>query len=322
MRTRTRLLAPPLALALVALLAASPASAEPAAYPHKVVTLITHSSPGGGSDLFLREMIRYLGKYIGATFVVENVRGGSGAKAMAKLATSPPDGSIFYATTPTYIYTTLLSKAPYGYDKLEPLVNVFTDAEVIYTRADGPFKTLKDVIDHAKKNRGRWGAANPGSLERQAAERLKKAANVRAAVVPHEGGGDLMINVLNGTLDIGVGEVQELRSQLDAKKVRILAVFNAARLSGFPDVPTVKEQGYDIVLEKFRGLAGPKGIPANVGAIWNEAIPKLLADPDYKKAYGAENLIPNFIPHGKYAGFVDGFAKETAAFLKDTGVIK
>ena len=297
-------------------------AAQPAAYPHKVVTLVTHSSPGGGSDLFLREMTRHLGRYIGATFIVENVRGGSGAKAMARLATAPADGSVLYATTPTYIYTSLMSKPQFGYDKLEPLANVFTDAEVIYTRADGPFRSLKDVIDRAGKSRGRWGAANPASLERQAAERLKTAAKVRAAVVPHEGGGDLMINVLNGTLDIGVGEVQELRSQLEAGKVRILAVFNGARLAAFPAVPTVRESGYDIVLEKFRGLAGPKGLPPAIVRIWNEAIPKLLADPAYRKSYSAENLVPNFVPHDRYAAFIAGFAAETAAFLKQTGVIK
>ena len=90
--------------------------ADPVDYPHEVVTLVTHSSPGGGSDVFLREMSKYLGKQINATFVVENVQGGSGAKAMAKLATAAPDGSIFYATTPTYIYTSLLSSPEHKYD--------------------------------------------------------------------------------------------------------------------------------------------------------------------------------------------------------------
>lgn len=305
-----------------ALLAAGAVQAQPVAYPHRVVTLVTHSSPGGGSDIFLREMVKHLSKYINATFIVENVRGGSGAKAIAKLATAPSDGSVFYATTPTYIYTSLMSRPKYGYDALEPLVNFFTDAEVIYTRADGPYKTLKDVIDHARTKRGRWGAANPASLERQAAEQLKTAAGVRAAVVTHEGGGDLMINVLNGTLEIGVGEIQELRSQLDAKKIRLLAVFNAARLTAYPDLPTVKELGYPVVLEKFRGLAAPKGVPANIAKIWNEAVPKLLTDPDYKKLYSEENLIPNFLPHGEYGAFVNRFAGETAAFLKANGVIK
>ncbi len=300
----------------------SSAFAQPAEYPHKVVTLVTHSSPGGGSDVFLREMSKHLGKYIGATFVVENVQGGSGAKAVARVASAPADGSVFYATTPTYIYTSLLSKPANTYKDLEPLVNFFADSEVIYTRADGPFKTFADVMDHAKKTRGRWGAANPASLERQAAEQLKRAAGVNAAIVTHEGGGEMMLNVLNGTLDIGIGEIQEVRSQLEAGKIRLLATFNPQRIADKPDVPTVKESGYDVAVVKFRGLAGPKGIPENVTKIWDDAVQKVLADPEYKKVYSAEVLVPNFIAHKDYPGFVNNFATTTEAFLKETGAIK
>ena len=99
---------------------------------------------------------------------------------MTRVASGKPDGSIFYATTPTYILTSLLSKPANTYRDLEPVVNFFTDAGFPYTRADGPYKTLKDVIDHAKAGRGRWGVSNPASLEREAAERLKAAAKVNA----------------------------------------------------------------------------------------------------------------------------------------------
>jgi putative tricarboxylic transport membrane protein len=311
-----------LGLATAAILSSAAAKAEPLPYPNKVVTLVTHSSPGGGSDVFLREMTKYLGNYIGATFIVENVQGGSGAKAMARVATAPADGSVFYATTPTYIYTSLMSKPQNTYKDMDPLVNIFADSEVIYTRTDGPFKSLKDVIDHAKKERGRWGAANPASLERQAAEQLKKAAGVTPAIVTHEGGGDMMLNVLNGTLDIGIGEIQELRSQLDAGKITLLATFNPERIIEKPDVPTVKESGFDVSLVKFRGLAGPKGIPEATTAIWDEAVKKLLEDPDYKKAYTAEVLVPQFIAHKDYPAFIDNFGSTTEAFLKSTGAIK
>ncbi len=309
-----------LAFALFAMTAG--AGAAPAKYPHKVVTLVTHSSPGAGGDVFLREMARVLPKYIDATFVVRNIPGGSGARAIAFVATSKPDGQTMYGTTPTYVYTSLLSSPPKTYKDLDPIVNVFMDPEVAYTRANGPFKTIKDLIDHAKTKRSGWGAANPASLERQAAEQLKAAAKVNAAVVSHEGGGEMMINVLNGTLDMGVGEYQELRAQLAAGKVRVLATFNPQRIPKFPDVPTLKELGYDVALEKFRGFAAPKGLSPEVIKIWETAIPLVLADPDFKKVYDAEALIPSFIPHGQYGAFTERFAQNAAAFLKSSGVIK
>jgi len=292
------------------------------AYPVKVVKLVTHSSPGSGSDIFLRNMSKYLGPIMGVTFVVENISGSGGAKAIAALAQSPADGSIFYATTPTYIFTSLLSSPQYTYKDVEPLVNVFTDQEVIFTRTDGPFQSLEDVIKSAKESRGKWGASTPGSLERQSLERLKKAADVKAAIVTHDGGGDLLIDVLNGTVDIGVGEYGELKPQLDGGKVRVLAVFAADRLKEAPSIPTVKETGYDVVVRKFRGLAGPKGLPDNVIKAWEDGIQKVLADPDYTKQYSGDVLTPDYISHEQYVNFINQFGEDTAAFFKETGVTK
>lgn len=304
----------------VAVSVSAPAMAQE--YPVDTVTLITHSSPGGGSDVFLRELSGYLAPILGVNVIVENVRGGSGAAAMADLAQAPADGSRFYATTPTFIYTSLLSDPEYKYTDLEPLVNFFIDPEVIYTAANSPYNSLEDVITKAREGRGVWGAANPASLERQALEQLKAAADVQAGVVSHEGGGDLMINVLNGTLDIGVGEVQELQSQLEAGEIRLLATFSDARLDLLPELPTVQELGYDVVVRKFRGLAGPKGIPEDIVAIWEAAVQEVLASPDYRAVYEPNNLRAEFIGHDDYNAFITQFGGETEAFLRETGVIE
>ena len=120
---RKRIFAVLMALAIVVCFSAT-VFAE---YPVKTVKLITHSSPGGGTDRFLRQAVGYLGPIMGVNFVVENVRGGSGAKAMAALAPAPADGVTFYGSTPTYINTSLLSKPEYTYKDLEPVVCVFLD---------------------------------------------------------------------------------------------------------------------------------------------------------------------------------------------------
>jgi len=287
-----------------------------------VIKLITHSSPGGGSDVFLREMAPHLSKIMGATFVVENLQGGSGAKAMAALAGSKPDGAMLYATTPTFIYTSLLSKPSVSYRDLEPLVNLFFDPEVLYTAADSRFKTFEDVIDHARRGGGKWGAANPASLERQTLERLKQKAMVAPVVITFEGGGDMLINVLNHTLDMGIGELQEIRGQLEAGTIRLLAVAGDDRLSLFPDLKTVKEHGIDLSVRKFRGLAAPRGTPPEVIAKWDAAIPSLLEDPTYKRLYLANSLQPGFIAHDEYVRFMNEFGRETETFLRESGVIE
>jgi len=307
-----------------ALIAAAIASACGAASPEsrRVVTLVTHSSPGGGSDVFLREMIPHLTRVMGGTFIVQNIQGGSGAKAMATVAAGRPDGTLVYATTPTFIYTSLLSSPPARYTDLEPLVNLFFDPEVLYTAADSKFATLRDVLDHARTGRGRWGAANPASLERQVLEQLKQKTGVSPAITTFEGGGDMLINVLNHTLDMGVGELQEIRTQLEIGRLRLIAVVGEERLPQFPDVATVKEQGIDLAVRKFRGLAGPKGMSAEVIAAWEAAIPKVLDDPAYRKLYTDNSLQPGFMPHAEYVTFMREFGARTEAFLKQSGVIQ
>jgi putative tricarboxylic transport membrane protein len=294
----------------------------PVPYPQRVVTLVTHSTPGSGSDIFLRELAKYLHRYINATFIVENDDGGSGAKAVSRVAAAKPDGSMLYAATPTYILTSLLSKPTNTYRDLDPVVNFFTDAGFAYTRTGSPYKTLKDVIDHARASRGRWGVSNPASLERETAEQLKLAAKVNPAIVSHQGGSDMMINVLNGTLDMGLGEIEEIRPQLEGRKLRLVATFNDSRMDNYPDVPTAKELGYNVVMVKFRGLAAPKGTPAAIMKIWDDAARKILADPEYKKSYEEENLVPRYLAHDAYGPFIAQFAADTSNFLKSTGVIR
>ena len=312
-----------LLIAALCTLAATCASAQ-APYPQSRVTLVTHSSPGGGTDLFLRELSTYLTPLMKTSFSVENIRGGSGATAVAHVAAGKPDGSIFYGTTPTYIQTTLLSKPKVGYDGLDPIAIVFVDPEVIYTRAESPFKSLADVIAFAKANPGksRWGASNPASLERIALERLARSTGVKAPIVSHEGGGDQMIGVLNGTYDIGIGEIQLLRAQLDAGKVRLLAVLNETRLDGLPNLPTAKEQGFNVVVTKFRGIAAPKGVPDDIAKAWEDALKKALDSPAYKAAYAKENLIPMLMGRADARKFTDQFAKDVAESLKELGILK
>lgn len=310
------------ALVLTALIGNAHVALTQTRYPKNPLTLATHSSPGGGSDVFLREMAPFLSRIMGVTIVVDNLQGGSGSRAMAVVSRARPDGGLLYATTPTFIYTSLLSRPAATYKDLEPLVNVFYDPEVLYTAADSKFRSLRDVIDAARKGGGRWGAANPASLERQTLERLKQKAAISPVVATFDGGGDMLINVLNHTLDMGIGELQELRGQLDARKLRVLAVVGDARLPQLPDVPTVKEQGIDLSVRKFRGLAGPKSTPPAAIAALEAAVPQLLADPKYKQIYLANGLQPGFIAHTDYVGFIADFGRQTETFLRETRVIK
>ena len=198
-----------------------------------------------------------------------------------------------------------------SYADLQAAVNG-CDPEVLFGCGCG-FKTLGR--DRARRQAPGNGRTNPASLERQVMEQLKRKAGVAPAVATFEGGGDMLINVLNHTLDMGIGELQEMRAQLDAGTIRLLAVVGDERLPQFPDVPTAREQGIALSVRKFRGLAGPKGTPPDVVAAWESAVRTLLEDPEYKRLYLSDSLQPGFIPHAEYVDFIVALAGD-GAFLK------
>lgn len=308
------------AVSVIALLGA-PASAQE--YPVDTVTIYTHSKPGSGSDLFLRAISKPLSKYLGANVVVDYWAGGAGAKAMANLAKADPDGSVFYATTPTHITTSLLSQTEKTYKDIDYVVNFFYDPEIFYTKSDSPFNTIKDAVDFAAANPGKakWGGSSAGSLERQIFEKIKKKHNLDVAVIPHEDGAGQLISVLNGTVDIGVGELAELAGQIAAGELKPLGVYMPERLPTLSNVPTAKELGVDDdVIIKFRGLAGPQGIPAETIALVEAAAQKVLADPEFKAEYEALNLIPGYMGQAEYRDYIAKFVESQAQFYKDFGV--
>ena len=306
----------------VAAVGAVAGAAAAQSYPHDTVTLVTHSREGGGTDVFLREMVKHLGPYLGAEFVVENVRGGSGAKAMAKLATSPADGSIFYGTTPTFINTSLLSEPEYTYKDLMGVTNVFLDPQIVYVKADSSFQNMTEVVEAATADPASviFGVTTPGSLDRQVMEKFKALTGVTSPVVTHDGGGELLISVLNGTVSLGIGEIQELTAQLEAGEVRIITTYTEERLDDFSDVPTAKEQGIDLVVNKFRGIAGPAGLPEDITAKWEEAIQGVLEDEAFKSWYEAQSLVPFYMSTADYNPFLEEFATGQQAFFKEYGI--
>lgn len=308
-----------------AIIGTVPASAQSNKYDYPVttVTLATHSKPGSGSDLFLRKLSGALSKEMGITFVVDHWTGGSGAKAMAQLAKSKADGSAFYATTPSHITTSLLSSPPVTYKDIDYAVNVFFDPEIVYTLTTSPFNTMKDAVEWSKANPGKakWGGSTAGSLERQILERINQANDAKATVIPQDDGAALLINVLGGSVDLGVGELQELKSYIEAGKVKVLGVYYPQRLASLPNAPTIKELGLDNeTIRKFRGLAAPKGVPTETIAKIGKAVQAILADPEFKKEYEADALEAGYMAQDEYRTFIADFVQKQEAFLKEFGV--
>ena len=117
-------------------------------------------------------------------------------------------------------------------------------------------------------------------------------------------------------------EIQEIRAQLDANKIRLLGVVTEKRLSDFPELGTAREQGVDLVVTKFRGLAGPKGMPDDIAAMWHEGLRKVLESAAYKDQYAKESLVPVLMGRDEARRFTTGFAGEITTTLRELGVVQ
>ncbi len=283
---------------------------EKQAYPVKNVTMVMQSSPGSGGDLFLRGVSLHLSKYIDANFAVENITGGSGAKAMAFTAKAPADGGMLMGVSPTYINTSIISKPPVGFSDLQPVVRLFLDPVIVVVKGDSRFKTLADVVAEAKtKPMGiKVAVGEPGGLEGQTMVELMQKTGTKVAVISHDGGGDALLSVLNGTADLGIGEVAELKGQLDSGELRPIATYSDERINGYPDLPTAREQGIDMVIRKFRGIIAQKDISPEAVKALEAAVPKLLEDKEFKAWYQQGSLIPAFQPREEFTKFINDFA--------------
>ncbi|OFX28813.1 MAG: hypothetical protein A2Z07_07385 [Armatimonadetes bacterium RBG_16_67_12] len=312
-----------LVLALATVLLVSTGVIAQGGYPNKPITLVTHSSVGAGGDIFLRQLAKHLEGIVLVPLVIENRRGGASATAVSFVATSPTDGYAIYGSTPTLLQTPMLTKTQHTYLDLQPVVNIFFDPMILYVKADSPWKTLPDIVAAAKARPGqiRFGAATPGSVEHMIAHQIQKVAKIQVQPVTFEGGGDLLLAVLGGHVDLGVGEFAEVASQVEARQVRVINSFTDKRIPK-STIPTATEQGVTIVVEKFRGLLGPKRMDPAAVAYWEQTVKRVMDKPAYKQYYESVNLVPGYLDHVQYRLYLDRMNQTLRRYMKEIGVIQ
>jgi putative tricarboxylic transport membrane protein len=299
-------------------------SADYPDYPHKTVTLITSSGPGGGGDIFLRQLTSVLAPKWGINFIVESVSGSGGVRAMQRIQDSPTDGSVFYGVSTQHILVSLLSEVPVSYTDMKPVVNVIYDAPVLYVPVDFPHATLGDLVEWIRANPGKfqWGVGSAASGDRMAAEVIKRTENLDFVIATHDSGGTQLVAVLGGSVPLGTGDAQEVQQYVEAGTLRILAALSEERLPNYPDIMTAKEQGIDSVEVRFRGIVGHKDLPNEIVRAWEQAIALVVQDPDYLKIMMANDQIPAPLPSDEFDRVTNELADKIRATATEIGLIQ
>lgn len=282
-----------------------------AGYPEKPVEIVAWASPGGGSDVMCRTFAKAL-ESVGfpQPLYVVNKPGGSGAVGMTYVQGKPADGYTILGVTNNLIFTPLTTPGfQYSFRDFEPIVMFGYDPKYIVVAKNSPFQTIEDLVNFAKAHPGevKVGTFGPGSDDHIVGMLLAKAAEVEFNFIPFDSGGEILAALLGGHIDAQVAELSEVKGQLDAGAVRILAVATAARVKALPDVPTLKEKGWDVVLPKFRGFMVKKGTPAEIVQILTDWAIKAVQSPVFQAYLEAQQLEPALIVGADFTKLLEDY---------------
>jgi tripartite-type tricarboxylate transporter receptor subunit TctC len=293
----------PLALAaslLAALALAAPVLAQ-TDYPNKPVRIINPFVAGSTTDVLARALGAGLASRLGQPFVVENRGGAGGAIGTAAVARADADGYTLLFAPALVLSVHPQDRADTGYrtDSLVPICQTFINAMALVVRPESPIRSVADLVAAAKAKPGALNYGHQGSMTipHLAMEEFLIAANLDIRDIPFRGEPLVIADVLGGRLDVA----SIVLGSAVGQNVRVIGVFGESRHPGFPDVPTVREQGYDVSPASFGGLMAPAGTPAPLLARLSEACTAAANDAAYRAVAERAAQPPNFFDNA--AGF-------------------
>ncbi len=254
-------------------------------YPTKTIRIISWSSVGGGGDVFGRQLAEPLSRLAKVPVVVVNRPGGGGAVAMEYTSTQPADGYTLLVATASGVVTPHVAGTRLSIADFKAVSRVQTEPEVIGVRADSPWKSVVDLVKAAKAKPGsvKVGGAFLGTLDSLVAYQVLTMNGLPFEYVPFDGGGEVMTALLGGHVHAILGNPSEMAGQIDAGKVRLLGAAALDRVDAFPTVPTLIEQGMQIVGEQWRGIVAPRDTPDAVVKKLDALIREAMKDPAFQK---------------------------------------
>lgn len=247
---------------------------DSADYPSGPVELVVAWSAGGGTDIMARAFAQGSEDHLGVTMNVVNKPGSSGAVGWGEIAHSTqPNGQTLTIVSPEIGFMDEQGLYDFGLQDFTLITLINEDPAALAVSADAPWDTLEDFLEDARENPDTISVGNsgPGLVWDLATTAIERAADVELVHVPYDGAATAAQAVLGGTLDAMTFSVGEVSAQVEAGEMKVLALAQESRLESMPDIPTFQEEGYDVTIGTFRGIAGPAGMDPDVVSTLNEA---------------------------------------------------
>lgn len=256
---------------------------------------------------------------------VVNRPGGGGAVAFAYVAGKKGDPHYWLTATTSFLTTPLLGKSKYNYKDFTPLTNLAFDDFLVAVGAKTPYLTLESLIEAAKKNPGdiKVGGTYAPGTDALIVHLIEKEAKVKFNYIPFKSGGEAMVALLGGHIEVFLANPCEALAQVEAKKVRLLGITSQKRLDSLPDVPTLKEKGINVVAQQFRSIAAPKDLPPEALKFYEDLFRRLAESKTWKEKYIKENMLtPDYKTSTETQQMMEKDNASCAVILKEMGVIK
>ncbi len=300
---------------------ASPAIAQ-SKFPSRGLQLVVAFAAGGSTDVGARLLAAAAEKELGQTVTVVNKAGAGGQLGFTEIARARPDGYTLGFINLPAVNTIVLDperKAVFNMDSFIPVANQVLDPGLIWVKGDSPFKTMKDLVDAAKKAPNTVRACTTGILsdDHLAILMTHEAAGVEFRIVHFDSGVQQLAGVMGGHVDVAFDNVGSVVKRVQSGEVRGLAVTDDVRSPFLPDVPTTKELGYPtIVSSSTRGVAVPKGTPADVVKVLEGALLKAINSPDMKSKMDAAGLALKPMVGAEYAKYYADLHKQATKYTE------
>ncbi len=298
-------------------------------YPAKPVTMIVPFPPGGVADITARPLAEAMGRQLKQVIVVENKAGAGGGVGMQYVAHAKADG---YTVLMALSSISIIPEADkvlgrdqmFRLNELVPIARFTADPTVLAVRADSPWKSAKDFVDAAKKAPGAitYGSSGNYGTMHVPMEMLGGVAGVKMLHVPFTGAGPAVVALLGGQVDALSTGPSTIMGHLKGGKIRVLATWGDSRHPALPDVPTLRELGYDAQFSQWTGLFVPAGTPDAVVTKLREAAKAAVNDATFQASLAKVETPIQYLDQPQFQAFWDADAKKLAEVVKRIGRVE
>jgi len=307
-----------------ALMMATPAAADE--WPSRPVRMVNTFAAGGTADVLTRLVADQLSATFKQQFFVETRAGAAGTIGVKSVADSPPDGYNFALTNITHLVLAPISNPKLGYDPKRDLTNIGYVAGspiVLSFSANGSIKTLQDFIDQGRATQKplTYSSSGVGSSGQLVAEDFARKAGIRIEHVPYKGASQGLTDLAGGHIVFSAQTLSSTAALVRGGQLRTIAHAHSSRLPDFPEVPTLKESGYDVVATTWFSISGPANLPKDITDKVNREIARAVSNPEAQARLQRDGMIAHIMSVEELSNYIDAETARWRPVLDQLGLI-